>query len=109
MFFKKKTEDEIFFAEIEKDFNSERWPYCPVWDQMLNELLDKHKIIEVRKAVVVFENGVEVWIENKWFAFGRPDKPVIADITPSSETKLRLYKTVGDRIPDALAEIRKLM
>ncbi len=71
-------------------------PVCKEWDKMLNKLIDEHSVIEISDHVVVFDNGVSVWIENKYDGYGNPYDPQI-DVYPKMRTKKKLNKLVLEK------------
>jgi len=75
--------------------------FSQAWDTRLNNLLDSHKIVSVGSCTVVLDNHFEIWIANKWFAYGTLNSPDLSDFLPSKKTASRLNRAVTNFLIDA--------
>ena len=67
-----------------------QYPYCPVWDKKLNELMDAGNA-KMGYHVLIFDN-IEVWISNRFYAYGHIHNYSIPNKRPSVKTMIRLAK-----------------
>jgi hypothetical protein len=48
-------------------------PFSALWDDALQQLLDKGSLLKVNRHNAIFyynENFFEVWVANRWYAYG---------------------------------------
>ncbi|UBT78790.1 hypothetical protein LCH33_002154 [Pseudomonas amygdali] len=82
-----------------------QYRFCPIWDAALNRLIDKHW-----KSVVVGEHtanlgGVDIWISNRYYAFGHEFASFQSARRPSVWTMRRLDSLVRHVQERQLAEM----
>lgn len=69
--------------------------YCKHWDAELNEYIDEYKIVDNDSYTIEFENGVQVWIKNEFYAYGYeygiPDNK---RRRPSIKTIIKLHERI---------------
>ena len=69
----------------------QNYTYSSLWDRELRRMLDKGDKIVIVDNYYVKIGGVEVWVENYPYAYGRPNG---IEIRPSRSTVLRLHDAV---------------
>ena len=69
-------------------------PYSREWDEMLNHLLDNHKIVKRNNSSVKFDNDIEVCEDTGWASYGRPYNWRVIDLLPSRATAIRLRNEI---------------
>nr|EGP3877108.1 hypothetical protein [Salmonella enterica subsp. enterica serovar Durban] len=86
-------------------FCAYQMPFSQEWDDKLNELLDEGILLFADECTATFsigEHTVEIWIANRWYAFGeihRLDgkyKPRFTGYRPRFRTMRRLHAAVKD-------------
>ena len=90
-------------------FSFKQYPVNNTWDDMLNNLLDNHHITEVDRYTVTFDSGKQLWIGNKWYAFGQPYMPAIP-ARPRAATAIKLWNAIENQHPDdptILSELKR--
>ena len=73
--------------------------YSKAWDETLNRLIDEHWKTAVHDGYAVSLGGAEVWISNRFYAYGyalRGDVPGrLRNRRPSLKTMYRLARLVA--------------
>lgn len=72
-------------------------PYCAVWDEKLNSLIDTHEgstLLVVRYGAVLRIGDVDVWVANRPYAFGNLYQSGFPKRYPSIKTLIRLDRLV---------------
>lgn len=67
-----------------------QYSYCPIWDKKLNELIDAGDA-KMGHHVLIFDN-IEVWVSNRFYAYGHIYRSGIKQHRPSTKTMIRLAK-----------------
>lgn len=65
--------------------------YSKVWDSKVIETLNTSKVKTFDKDTITFENGVKVWIENKYYGYAQ-DSLNMHEYRTSWKTAKRLMK-----------------
>lgn len=73
-------------------FWQQLYPTSDVWDEALNDALDKHPITDVGAHTCRIGNLI-VWIANYPYAYGRLRNPEIG-VLPRVKTRIRLREMV---------------
>ena len=82
--------------------------YDPVWDKLVNALIDKGEVIEVDTYTITFEEGYVVWIKNHPWCSGNSyhrEGLKVLNMGVSKETKIKLedfYYAYMDKKEDPL-------
>lgn len=110
----KIDQDKRRITQDKKTVGCRSYPVNEDWDMIVNLLLDSCKIIKFGNHTVTFEGGTEVWISNKWHAYGRPwDVNGFNDVLPSPTTAIRLDDTIKDLkkeyVKQCIKEIKESM
>ncbi len=74
-------------------------PVNKEWDETLSRCMDKYEVKYVDRYNARFNNGVTVWIADRFYAFGTPSFPHSVNVFPKLKTSKRLWELVKDRVP----------
>lgn len=67
------------------------YSYNKEWDEKLNYLLNNYEL-EYKDRYEIKINGVDIWVENFPYAYGKPGIRYNLDVMPSKKTIFKLYK-----------------
>lgn len=74
-------------------------PFCPMWDEVLNKIMEDCEVTEFSEHTITFgtkRGQVCVWCSNKWYAFGHVYR--INDEWVGSENERRPRFTTMQRL-----------
>lgn len=99
-----KWNDKRKVAADKRKVGDRLYPIDERWDMVLNYLLDNHEIVKADEHYVTFDNNTQVWIANRFHAFGYPFYPHKRNVLPSPATAIRLDNMIRTKREECLRQ-----